>query len=680
MEQSIIKSAKYSVVESIEPKYVEVLVTYKVDGAIKHRYIFLNKTRGYTNAQYIKQAKAKFEQEGDIKNKKKAKPIAAYAPHQHGRTGLLIATCLLGVSTLALGGLVAYKYLESGNGGGGGGEVIDSYTSTVKIGNKDKDLGNEYSIYFSDSGWKKRAYTEDVVVIDGYYTAYVVFTNDSPSLSTLSWLMPDKKSDIVVTCNKKDINNFTYKKVDDARFTIQIPESQITGNIAITVTLVQNVAPITIDTATVSLDDNAAGVFNQLGNIQIPYGVRYEINLTLRDDVDPMYFDPSCVSVTAASDKFFRSLMRDLHFTIKAGIIDRSYILTINEGVIKAPYIVISYDNGGVAPIGPVDPVGPTPIDPIIVEGFQLRYGEGVHELISFANNILVEGQNFESTITVLKQDKIISSITFEKDGTALIEGTDFDLVPVTQQVASTEGYREYNITIYSSAIGHGLTVTDVKLTTPPELEKDVTVTATPSDYFSLFLPGDTEPTKEITPRDFTTSDGALVFTMLNTNEPLYIDKDFVDITGTSEDLTVKVLDISAQTYGLGNYHAYSIVISDFESDSPSFNISFKQPVVVPKTGIFLTDNSHFLFENTTLAKNLPFYEVTQSGSDIQIVVPIVYQEGYDPGSNLTLQTVSGIAPKSIAFAESSLTLTFDTAPGIDEPTSDLSEGSAIGT
>lgn len=131
-----VKNVKFNLIDSINAKYVEVVATYQYKGELKHKYIFLDRAKNKTKADYLKEAKEKFNADEEKSHKKS--PL------------LLALSCTLAATTVAFAGLFTYKMLTPVTPGGGGGEVIsgeitfDDESSDVKIEPTSAPKNKEY--------------------------------------------------------------------------------------------------------------------------------------------------------------------------------------------------------------------------------------------------------------------------------------------------------------------------------------------------------------------------------------------------------------------------------------------------------------------------------------------------------------------------------------------------------
>lgn len=98
-----IKNVKFNIVDSLDPRYVEVIVTFLMDGVSRQHYIFITKRDNYKKKDYLDAAKEIFD--SDVKNNK-------IKPNKKKTSPLLIGlTSFFAVTTLALGGVLIYKLL-----------------------------------------------------------------------------------------------------------------------------------------------------------------------------------------------------------------------------------------------------------------------------------------------------------------------------------------------------------------------------------------------------------------------------------------------------------------------------------------------------------------------------------------------------------------------------------------
>lgn len=109
-KNNIIKNVKYNLVNSINPKYIEIIVTFTLNGESGRHFIFLDKENKLKDKDYLNLAKKKFNE--DIANNK-VTTIKGYKKFNHKKTSPLLVTfaCIFGVVALSLAGLFTYQML-----------------------------------------------------------------------------------------------------------------------------------------------------------------------------------------------------------------------------------------------------------------------------------------------------------------------------------------------------------------------------------------------------------------------------------------------------------------------------------------------------------------------------------------------------------------------------------------
>lgn len=106
-----ISNVKYELIASVSENLKEVMVTYTQNGQSHRYFVFVPKNNKMKDSDYIKEAKKKFEAEAKA-GKIKPKKIRG----GRNRPWLIATTCVLGVATLALGGLFVWNLLSKDSG------------------------------------------------------------------------------------------------------------------------------------------------------------------------------------------------------------------------------------------------------------------------------------------------------------------------------------------------------------------------------------------------------------------------------------------------------------------------------------------------------------------------------------------------------------------------------------
>lgn len=288
-----IKNVKYNLIESIDPKLVEVLVTFTLNGEVRRHYIFLKKTSNGNARTYLKQAEAQFK--NDVETGKIDSFRREVRKQKKRKKSLIVFACIATLLALGAGGAVAYKYLysdstEEGGGGGGGDE---KYTASINIQEEAKKDG--YTISLSK--------TE--VELNKAFSATITLNIPEKKVTKL-WKLPKMLGPKSVKVNDKYLGakEFTYEKTDKNKAAFNIDDaSKVTGNIEITVTLQQDAIGIPVhlqgDIDYISIDKDFA----------TPYEL---FDPTLTVEVDNIEIDTETFSVKLGTESIQYELVPTL--------------------------------------------------------------------------------------------------------------------------------------------------------------------------------------------------------------------------------------------------------------------------------------------------------------------------------------------------------------------------------
>lgn len=209
---NIIKNAKYSIVESIDPRLVEVVVTFSLDGEVRQHYIFLRKKNGTPRQTYLKQAEAQFKK--DLETDKINAARRALGNKNRRKPGLVFFFAFATCAAMSMAGLFTYQYLTqpvTPGGGGGGDEPVPE--GTVPIVPDEKTKGE---MTFSPNYVEKGEEYKGVVTLKNTNkavdTSLIKITVDGKALQygfDYTFTMKDSKSnagtfqyDLTIVANK----------------------------------------------------------------------------------------------------------------------------------------------------------------------------------------------------------------------------------------------------------------------------------------------------------------------------------------------------------------------------------------------------------------------------------------------------------------------------------------------
>lgn len=155
-----ISNVKYELVNSVQPGYKEVRVTFLFNGNRATYFIFVAESKG---TDCLSEAKKIFNK--DLENGKVKKAICGVNRKCVSNSAFTVTTCVLAAAVLALGGVLTWKLLTP-TPGGGDTPVVDESVSTLTYSYSPYRKNNKPIIYFEipDENEEEPPFVGDVSV------------------------------------------------------------------------------------------------------------------------------------------------------------------------------------------------------------------------------------------------------------------------------------------------------------------------------------------------------------------------------------------------------------------------------------------------------------------------------------------------------------------------------------